>query len=309
MQTIKQLTCPNCGANITNTQNCEYCGSLLVRFVDKGIDLAKTSYLNNSFVSNKLLKNLQQALKMQQQADGQPVVIDIYQRKDLLGKEVCRNIGSVLRSGRACFDDDTSIPCDKTYGLCIIIGFYRWSNTAHEKFKSLDCFPLFTQRDCFDSKDGKVTEYYIDFGEDADGAHHILADIFKNVYDVSEEELECYVNVGHNNIRAFRDRFNRTNGVLDMSHQSWAESWDRFNHKGIDKNYVAKIDRVAKAQSERTKIKNIIVLFIGGLLFIAMGIGLLIFEPVDILGALVCILVGIWCIYAAIKNPFNILSW
>lgn len=288
----KLLTCPNCGANITNTQNCEYCGSLLVRFVDKGIDLAKTSYLNNSFVSNKLLKNLQQALKMQQQADDQPVAIDIYQRKNF-GKEVCRNIGSVLRSGRACFDDGTSIPCDKTYGLCIIIGFYRWSNTAHERFKSLDCFPLFTQRDCFDSKDGKVTEYYIDFGEDADGAHHILADIFKNVYDVSEEELECYVNVGHNNIKAFRDRFNRTNGVLDMSHQSWAESWDRFYHKGItDKDYVARIERRSQAQRKRESFGLLII----GLLAIAMGIAQIILGG-NILGILVFILGGVVSIF------------
>ena len=35
----KLLKCPNCGANATNHQNCEYCGSLLVRFVDKGISL------------------------------------------------------------------------------------------------------------------------------------------------------------------------------------------------------------------------------------------------------------------------------
>ncbi len=298
MQTIKQLTCPNCGANITNTQNCEYCGSLLVRFVDMGIDLAKTSYLNNSFVSNKLLKNLQQALKMQQQADDQPVVIDIYQRKNF-GKEVCRNIGSVLRSGRACFDDGTSIPCDKTYGLCIIIGFYRWSNTAHEKFKSLDCFPLFTRRDCFDSKDGKVTEYYIDFGEDAEGAHHILADIFKNVYDVSEKELECYVNVGHNNIKAFRDRFNKTNGVLDVSHQYWAEEWDSFNHKRItDKDYVARIER----RSQISKMIELFGVLIAGLGFTAMGIVLIIMGDEEILGPIVCILLGICCIYYSAIN-------
>lgn len=36
---LKTYVCPNCGANTTNAQNCEYCGSLLVRFVDKGISL------------------------------------------------------------------------------------------------------------------------------------------------------------------------------------------------------------------------------------------------------------------------------
>ena len=44
------IKCPNCGASSTNHTNCEYCGSLLVRFVDKGIDLSTTSYLTNDKV-------------------------------------------------------------------------------------------------------------------------------------------------------------------------------------------------------------------------------------------------------------------
>ena len=45
---IKTYTCPNCGAQITNTRNCEYCGSLLVRFAVHGIDVTKTEYMNDT---------------------------------------------------------------------------------------------------------------------------------------------------------------------------------------------------------------------------------------------------------------------
>lgn len=31
MEGVKSYTCPNCGANTTNAEKCEYCGSLLVR--------------------------------------------------------------------------------------------------------------------------------------------------------------------------------------------------------------------------------------------------------------------------------------
>ncbi len=33
---VQTIVCPNCGANATNHHNCEYCGSLLVRFASTG---------------------------------------------------------------------------------------------------------------------------------------------------------------------------------------------------------------------------------------------------------------------------------
>ena len=54
------IKCPNCGASSTNHTNCEYCGSLLVRFVDKGIDLSTTSYLTNDKVYAGLIDALKQ---------------------------------------------------------------------------------------------------------------------------------------------------------------------------------------------------------------------------------------------------------
>ena len=77
MAELKSYTCPNCGANTTNADNCEYCGSLLVRFVEKGIDLSKTSYLSNTEVFPGLIKELKQNLAMQEQGD-ESTVTDIY---------------------------------------------------------------------------------------------------------------------------------------------------------------------------------------------------------------------------------------
>jgi hypothetical protein len=56
---IKQFTRPSCGANFTSTQNCVYCGSLLVSSENKGIDLSKTKYINNTRVPNITLSTVQ----------------------------------------------------------------------------------------------------------------------------------------------------------------------------------------------------------------------------------------------------------
>ncbi len=142
----KFLTCPNCGANITNTQNCEYCGSLLVRFVDKGIDLSNTSYLNNANTSLPLVKALKQNIKMQK-TSMDTIATDIYYKNN---RKQYDCLASVLRSGSAVFGDDSAIPSESNTGLCVIISFNDVENEIearqqHSIFKKLDCFLLFDE--------------------------------------------------------------------------------------------------------------------------------------------------------------------
>ena len=79
---LKVLKCPNCGANTTNAQNCEYCGSLLVRFVDKGIDLSKTSYTNDSVTFPGLAAELKRNLKLQKENPNVFVATDLHSKRD-----------------------------------------------------------------------------------------------------------------------------------------------------------------------------------------------------------------------------------
>lgn len=43
---LHTIVCPNCGANATNFKNCEYCGSLLVRFASTGNEQALSAFNN-----------------------------------------------------------------------------------------------------------------------------------------------------------------------------------------------------------------------------------------------------------------------
>ena len=66
MPELKSYTCPNCGANTTDARNCEFCGSLLVRFVEKGIDLSQTTYLDDTETFPGLINALKQNLQLQE---------------------------------------------------------------------------------------------------------------------------------------------------------------------------------------------------------------------------------------------------
>ena len=232
MTDVKQLTCPNCGANITNTQNCEYCGSLLVRFVDKDIDISKTSYLDKSCLSEKLLKALKLDLSMQKSISGyEYVVVDIYQRKQYNDLNYYKYVGCVLQCGHAAFSDSVRIPSETSTGLCVIFVFDNYSNVELEKFKTLDCFPLFNERPCICHTDNeKVMEYFIDFGKDAEGAAQILTEITAKVYDVSEEELECYVHSGDgDDIEAARTKFNESANWFYGDWEEFKQNPDNFS--------------------------------------------------------------------------------
>lgn len=67
---IKTVVCPNCGANATNLQNCEYCGSMLVRCCDmienKTDEIAELldEIRNKTYVSPLLQKQVGKAIQL-----------------------------------------------------------------------------------------------------------------------------------------------------------------------------------------------------------------------------------------------------
>lgn len=208
----RTLRCPNCGANATNHDNCEYCGSLLVRFVEKGIDLSQTSYQGNGEVFPGLINELKQNLALQRQGD-ECVATDIYRAP---GKGVGDGVlAGLLRTGRCDWSDHQNIRLSNSdKGLVIILNFATIVDTSDsecikynqqmdaqlERFKQLPSFELFTSHFCYYTESSlkiKGREYAIDFGEDAEGAARLLSEIFTKVYEVPlDENIEYYTNYG-----------------------------------------------------------------------------------------------------------------
>ncbi len=213
------LKCPNCGANATNHQNCEYCGSLLVRFVEKGIDLSKTTYMTNEGVFPGLAEELHRNLRLQKD-NPDVVVTDIEFNFRNVGSATEYNCLSVLRTGRALWQDDSPIDSyGKTDGFVINVHFiYNPDNPTQEdrvvleqhlRFKELDCFQLFTEQN-FVYEDGVIEmfEYALDFGCDPEGAARLISEIIQKVYSVPlSEKIDIETAVGIENINRMRNQY------------------------------------------------------------------------------------------------------
>ena len=188
MTEVKSYVCPNCGANTTNTQNCDYCGSLLVRFVERDIDLSGTAYLNNDNVLPGLIKHLEQNLTLQKNSKNS-VVTDIRWISKQTWDTIC-----ILQNKNCVWLDDTKIMINEEDGMVISLCFTTTTETGYEyfnyrnkrreeRFKALPSFKLFTQHITF-SGDDKISEYAIFFGKDVEGAARIISEILVEVMNV-----------------------------------------------------------------------------------------------------------------------------
>ena len=224
MAELKSYVCPNCGANTTNAQNCEYCGSLLVRFVEKGIDLSHTSYLNDNAVFPGLVEELKRNLKLQSENP-----------KDWVSTELCKKVdnrseGLSIMNLVSWADGTVSPEFDGSKkGLCIGLDFDTFMDVANNKefndeqdaqlarFRQLDSFTLFTAHNCtFKDNNGRSRygrEYAINFGEDAEGAARLVSEILIKVKGWSPTEpYDMFTNVGNNNINRARNAWNAAHG-------------------------------------------------------------------------------------------------
>ena len=212
---LKSLVCPHCGANTTNVQNCEYCGSLLVRFVDKGIDISNTSYLSGTCEYPGLLAELKNNLKLQAENPSECVFTDIFW--ETAGDII--NSVSIGSSGRLIWRDNSDINLgSKGGGLIILESFdtyvgkdeieleeVKYFNQKMDrqlsKFKQLKSFPLFTSHfSSYADADGFkrfCRGYAIDFGKDAEGAATLISEILLEVEGLKPtDNYDIMTNVG-----------------------------------------------------------------------------------------------------------------
>lgn len=241
MESAKVVKCPNCGANATNLSNCEYCGSLLVRFVEKKIDLSHTTYLNDVETYPGLINALKLNLQLQESTNEEGVATDIV--GPVTHNDTGRDyIGCVLRNGYINFLDGSSAPSKSKKGICINFSFSSYLDRGYElfnaineeqrkRFKTLDCYPLFIEHISFYTDelgyDRKCHEYFIDFGKDAEGASRLISKVLKDVLEIPfDANIEYYTNAGYDNIEEARRKINaEIYGTSDSDSNSNNDIW------------------------------------------------------------------------------------
>lgn len=161
-----------------------------MRFVEKGIDLSQTNYLTNNIVYPGLIEALELSLKCQNETD-EDVYITLTQGiadfpddpEDPLtaGLDI-----SIHRPKYAFFTDETPCDANNENGLAIVLNFLL--DCENEKdlklFKSLPSFSLYKYHyserifNCNEhNRIERVEEYYINFGQDAEGAARLISEL------------------------------------------------------------------------------------------------------------------------------------
>ena len=231
---IKPVICPNCGASSTNHQNCEYCGSLLVRFADANINIKNTSYGDDSLTLPGLTDHLRNNIASQRNTNDL-VSTDIFVRDEVYvgGKAA---LASVINTDRLISQDDIFFFPEKVgTGLAVDLSFNFYIDGTldpdynareeqyHQRFKSLASFPLFKSHvslgeDEYGNRQ-RIYEYAIDFGEDAEGAARLLSEVAVMVYGCDPHmPLEYHTNVGEAQIDQSRE------AVMGLPQQGGKES-------------------------------------------------------------------------------------
>ena len=212
---IQKATCPNCGANITNMRNCEFCGSLLIRLQQQGINITAAGYADNNKVLPGLISELQKNLDLQAQNPNAPVVTDIFKKVTALeagfGRrsviaEVHKNVAD--EKGNPFFPDADFSNGQQHLMVCFLFDSLLIDKKRYDKFKKLDIYHLFTHRTFSGSAAfEKIHSYTIDFGNDAEGAARLLSRVLHEVYDIGyNEQLEYNTYSGSaDSIEAKRD--------------------------------------------------------------------------------------------------------
>lgn len=199
---VSTIVCPNCGANPQNHNNCEYCGSLLVRFADKNIPIVEEKYGSKAVKFDGLKAALTKNLEEQARTNGHNHIHTFIKSQGALSLEIdvtnpkaqTEQVLYKLSRNTTARIKPTYTPETDDQALVICIRFYVvtesyaskedkesriYQETAHDRFKQMDIYKLFSlQEDVFGDgygiKLGKVYQYYLNFGRDIDGAAAII---------------------------------------------------------------------------------------------------------------------------------------
>lgn len=182
---ISTIVCPNCGANPKNRHNCEYCGSMLIRFVDKNITIDE-KYKKNARVISGLEEALKSNLLIQKNhINGIIPITEITSTSDYDNYQV-------FPLSEATFGINAANPYDGQIGIVLRIPFlvrssnYQVAQEAQARlifFKSQNCFPLFDE---INVPEGYY--YILDCGEDYETASRILSSV---IMDNDGEQFVC----------------------------------------------------------------------------------------------------------------------
>lgn len=190
---MKTVSCPSCGASATNHQNCEFCGSLFVRYDSAGLspneiftNNSLTELENNSFPNLKEQLDLNLSLRKHYSCDY--FHTEIYPSKLDWLNLTTENGDGILRVHNLT---DGTILKDS---LIIEILESSLSPAQILALKRLKEFVFFDYQ--YDSSGNGY--WWMNFGSDTKGAAYFISNLLREVYDLEANANVYSVTIAEN---------------------------------------------------------------------------------------------------------------
>ncbi|MBO5581474.1 MAG: hypothetical protein J5948_03060 [Bacteroidales bacterium] len=313
---VQTIVCPNCGANASNHQNCEYCGSLLVRFRSLGEDINDKVFGKNAYIVPELEDNLKRNLLQQELGGAAHTIAGAVMEGEVFplmfnitplmkSGQVSRNLSSGESFGFYGADLDSQIDYSQFDDICVAENLhtqvffissvlpkasmelkktYIEDRVAEDHFKDTTSSTLFTKvevplRNMANGEVlGTMNVYYINFGKDAKNAAFMISEILEKLAPSSD-------------------------GWIHTSQTDLLEGAESpTNSESINPNGLRPEEKESHVQWKNSRKKGPIILLIAGLAFILLYFYALAtegFHPED----LILLLIGIVLLFiSALKN-------
>lgn len=222
----EQNLCPSCGAPSNNQSNCEYCGSMLVRFNHLGLAFDPNRYGARADTFTGLKEALRRHLEEQERTNGLnhitthvssnvlPISLDVDNPR-AARDSVTLDVEQFQTNPTSNLGDVYTYPKTDYQGteqsLVITLYFYEFNSMQtsfddgvaqfnnyqrieHDKFKQFREFPLFSHYEDKMRNEyglggiGKVHTYSLDFGRDPEGAAEVITQYLMHMYGLNSVE-------------------------------------------------------------------------------------------------------------------------
>lgn len=289
---VQTIVCPNCGASATNHQNCEYCGSLLVRLVGNTTPGLSVESFKQSFIRleggtlehllNELIEGRAQRLSVCKYWKG----------------KIMHNFESSLFFVE--FNDANELELVMRF-----TGEASVKEALNNRFLSIPESALFTNINKFGNFGGYV--YSINYGQDVKSAAHIISKLTSALFGLTDDSVGYVLNRKEESISKLtgKDYITITQPESRYLPDGSLCEMTTVNNDGVDTPETPKshrniqpettyesteIDQAAQRKGPRSK--GAVILLIAGIVFILLYLFALITEgyyPED----LILLIIGI----------------
>jgi hypothetical protein len=169
---MKTILCPSCGAAATNLKNCEFCGSLFVRYDDHNLNPSSLFDENSEFIGF-MFPGLENELRynLSLQTDTSFIVTNVCYKEEVLLQIVqTTEFENMLGEGSISFP-----------GVAIHIPFTSTREDEYNRFMGMEESKLF--HTSYDSTI-ECHDFVLDFGDDSIGAAYL-----SSLYLIKQEGL------------------------------------------------------------------------------------------------------------------------